>query len=174
MITSIRHIVSQHDVDPRLFPKKRSMNEGAQRQGQPASRRAGISANKQRELERHLVEWLCMSYLPFSTVSNPYFRRFVEGLCPHFKIPTRISLSERHVPTLANELNGSLNEDLASATDITITADSWTSVANDILVSVTAHYLTPEFNLRYLLLQILHCDQSMFMSKRQICRNCNR
>uniref|UniRef100_A0A8C4EH42 Zinc finger BED domain-containing protein 1 n=1 Tax=Dicentrarchus labrax TaxID=13489 RepID=A0A8C4EH42_DICLA len=71
----------------------------------------------------------------------------VRMLQPRYKIPSRSTFSEKVVPGLYNDTKAQMIASMSKATRIAITCDSWTSVATESFVTVTAHYINEDWQM---------------------------
>lgn len=68
------------------------------------------------------------------------FQDFIHILNPKYKVPSRKILTATILPDLYAECKTALMECLRKANSVSITADGWTSVANDNYLGVTCHF----------------------------------
>lgn len=118
-----------------------------------------ISTNKnititsviKKELDKALayVYMLVTDFQPFSIVDDKGFNLFVNLLDPTYKIPSKSTLRDNHLPALYEDIK-----------ILSITCDLWTSRANDSYLTVTAHFFDKEFTYRNAVLSTVHIPQA--------------
>ena len=94
-----------------------------------------------------------MDLRPYSVVENEGFRGMVRTLEPKYKIPSRRYFTDTALPTLYSETKSNVLDTLMEAGRVAITCDAWTSVATVSYVTVTAHFISDEWQLVSLVLQ---------------------
>ena len=75
-----------------------------------------------------------------SVVDSPAFKKFVEKLNPAFTIPTRKTISTKHLPEIHTTLQQKLKTALRKADHVCLTIDIWTSRDMRSYLGVTCHY----------------------------------
>lgn len=79
-----------------------------------------------------------------SIVENDAFREFVDGLNPQYQLPSRKKLTTKILPKMYAEAKNNLKTLLAKAKSISVTIDTWTSVANESFLGITCHFFVDE------------------------------
>ncbi|XP_041374446.1 zinc finger BED domain-containing protein 4-like [Gigantopelta aegis] len=120
------------------------------------------AANDHRTLaaDRKLTEMICLDMQPMSMVEDTGFKTFVDTLQPSYSLPTRKHLRWNLIPKLYNEIKANIKQQLEMVEIVSITTDHWTSRANDAYMSVTAHILTEDFELKDFCLDVAYMPQS--------------
>ncbi|KAM3858869.1 E3 SUMO-protein ligase ZBED1-like [Diretmus argenteus] len=77
----------------------------------------------------------------------------VKVLEPCYEIPSCIDFSKKIVPDLYEEEKKKIDAELSKAPFVALTTDGWTSRAAESYVTVTAHYITAEWEMRSPVLQ---------------------
>ncbi|KAM3874432.1 E3 SUMO-protein ligase ZBED1-like [Diretmus argenteus] len=72
---------------------------------------------------------------------------------PRYEIPSRIHFSKKIIPDLYEEEKKKIDAELSKAPFVALTTDGWTSRAAESYVTVTAHYITAEWEMRSPVLQ---------------------
>jgi len=85
--------------------------------------------------------------LPLSLVDSEAFREFVNFLEPDYRVPCWQTFTAR-LDGLKTELAKTVVTELSSALSVAVTTDIWTSITNEPYISLTASYITPEWELR--------------------------
>ena len=93
--------------------------------------------------------------LPFRCVENKYFKSFIEGLNPSYKLPSRKKISDL-VNTYYGKKKKRVEEKLKEADSITLTTDCWSSVQNFSYLALTAHYLNPKLKIKSFCIAVKH------------------
>ncbi|KAK1877141.1 Zinc finger BED domain containing protein 1 [Dissostichus eleginoides] len=105
------------------------------------------------EITRCIGEYMAKDLRPFSVVDNSGFRRLVNTLEPKYAIPSRPYFSRTVLPALYQETKAKVSQSLKEAECISITTDGWTSRATQSYITVTAHVMTSEVEIKSFFLQ---------------------
>lgn len=84
---------------------------------------------------------------PYSVVENIGFRHLLKTLEPRYKLPSRSHFTEKTIPALYRETKAQVMDSMSKASRVAITCDSWTSVATDSYLTVTAHYISEDWEI---------------------------
>ena len=102
----------------------------------------GANDRTQIKLNHELMEWLVDAMLPYSTVENDCFKKFVKTLCPRYKIPSEEYLRTCLMPNMYSKVKREviriIHEYLLYCS---VTTDMWSSAAMDAYMSVTVHFI---------------------------------
>jgi len=102
-------------------------------------------ASKGKEISKKIAEMIAFDMLPYSFVEGQGFQRLIGYLAPGYKIPSRVYFSRTEVPKLYNDVKSKITPQLLSAVSVGYTTDIWSSIANGSYISVTAHFVTFDF-----------------------------
>lgn len=92
-------------------------------------------------------EMIATDNQPFSVVQDTGFNRLIKTLEPRYVLPSRKYFSESIVPDIKEKINAKLAEMLVDVPYLSLTTDIWSSSsAQESLISLTAHWVTAEFN----------------------------
>ena len=86
--------------------------------------------------------------MPVSIVSAPYFKKLIQDLNPHAKVPER-KMMRKEINKVWEELREALKNALDVARKISLTTDIWTSknmVAS--YLGITVHFFNPKTRCR--------------------------
>nr|XP_055035499.1 E3 SUMO-protein ligase ZBED1-like [Misgurnus anguillicaudatus] len=116
---------------------------------------ASLSHNSTRaqDITRRIGEFIAKDLQPFSVVDNEGFRRLVNTLEPKYKIPSRPYFSQTCLPAIYKETMAKVAQSLKQAESISLTTDGWTSRATQSYVTITAHAMTSEWEIKSFVLQ---------------------
>lgn len=82
---------------------------------------------------------------PYRIVDDEGFRSYTRSLEPRYQLPTRQALACEIIPRMYTKCVSQIKHSLTEASSLALTTDMWTSLANDAYMSVTAHYVTADF-----------------------------
>lgn len=119
-----------------------------------------LSARRSEEFDKQLLRVIAKGYLPFSTVEEAEFKKFIQLLNPTYNLPTRKTLSNSLLTRYYEEVHKKVEEHVEKADAVCITTDSWTSLNNDSFIAVTAHYLDERTQLKSFLLDCVQYSAS--------------
>ena len=95
---------------------------------------------RQHDTTTALVHFIAEDLQALSVVDSPAFKKFVEKLNPAFTIPTRKTISTKHLPEIHSILQQKLKSALRKADHVCLTIDIWTSRDMRSYLGVTCHY----------------------------------
>ncbi|KAK0141840.1 Zinc finger BED domain-containing protein 1 [Merluccius polli] len=90
---------------------------------------------------------------PYSVVENKGFKKMIKVLEPRYEIPSRTHFTTKIVSELYEEQKNIIVDELSKASSVALTTDGWTSRATESYVTVTAHYITAEWEMKSPVLQ---------------------
>ncbi|KAE8277490.1 hypothetical protein D5F01_LYC24564 [Larimichthys crocea] len=111
------------------------------------------SSTRAKSITDALSFFLCKSIQPYSITANEGFKYLLEVLEPRYSIPDRKVFSDKLVPALYEKVKMDVVDSMSRAQRVSITVDGWTSCATDSYITVTAHYVTEEWDLQSHVLQ---------------------
>ena len=88
---------------------------------------------------------IALDMLPYSIVQGLGFRRLIDYLAPGYKVLSRVYLSRTGVPKLYQDVKSKITPQLSSAISVGYTTDIWSSIATESYITLTAHFITPDF-----------------------------
>nr|XP_055034732.1 E3 SUMO-protein ligase ZBED1-like isoform X2 [Misgurnus anguillicaudatus] len=100
-----------------------------------------------------IAGFICKDMRPYCVVENVGFRRLMKVMEPNYVIVSRKRLSEEVIPNMYQTVKDGVMCKLKTAERVGITSDTWTSVATESYMSVTAHYIDEQWNLVSYVLQ---------------------
>uniref|UniRef100_A0A8C9WTI1 HAT C-terminal dimerisation domain-containing protein n=1 Tax=Sander lucioperca TaxID=283035 RepID=A0A8C9WTI1_SANLU len=90
---------------------------------------------------------------PYLVVQNEGFKHMLKVLEPRYDIPSRTHFSEKIVPDLYEQEKKKIVDELSRASSVALTTDGWTSRGTESYVTITAHFITADWEMRSLVLQ---------------------
>ncbi len=90
---------------------------------------------------------------PCSVIECEGFRQLMNVLEPRYNIPSRRHFGTTVIPKLYDETRGEFEKELSDTAHVALTTDGWTSRATESFLTVTAHYITSEWEMRSCVLQ---------------------
>ena len=98
---------------------------------------------------------------PFSLVEDLGFIRLMNYICPNYKIPSRKYLKEQIVKDIYVSVKNKIQEEINSATYLSFMPNCWTAtIANKSFLSLTAHWITDDYELKSAILRVSPFDVS--------------
>jgi len=105
------------------------------------------------KITQYVAEMISLDNQPFSMVEDSGFKRLIEVLEPRYKLPCRQYFAEVAIPDMYQGVRATMLEFLNQVDYISCTTDIWSSIAQDSMVSLTAHCVLPEFDTMSCVLQ---------------------
>ena len=108
-------------------------------------------------ITRNIGMFLAADMRPFTTVDSQYFRAMIATL-----EPARTTFATKVIPDLYEEVKSAVIDELKNAKTVAVTTDGWTPRATESYVTITAHYISPEWQLKSCVLQtrLLHASHT--------------
>ncbi|ROL48291.1 Zinc finger BED domain-containing protein 1 [Anabarilius grahami] len=147
------HMSRHHPDQPALVAAGRpSSSTYLSSQKQPTMPDAFISkllpsSQRSQKITNALMRFICQDLRPYSVVENNGFRQLLHECEPRYTIPTRQFLTETAIPRLYDEVKRDVLLSLSSAQRVSVSCDAWTSRATQSYVTITCHYISPQWEL---------------------------
>jgi hypothetical protein len=95
-------------------------------------------------------EFIAVGSQAFSVVEDDSFRRLIAKAEPRYQLPHRNFFSSKLIPEMYEKVQARIKVIIgAEATDLSLTSDEWSDPMSGLsLLSMTGHWLTPEFKRR--------------------------
>ena len=110
-----------------------------------------IGDKRQLKFDKSVIEYLVETSLPFGHVESEGFKNFVATLNPRANIKTAKTFATTKLPKLYEamkfDMDNKTRKDFAIDAGVGFTSDCWTSRANDPFLSLTLHYVSPQWEL---------------------------
>ena len=107
-----------------------------------------INSPRAQAITRQIGVFLCQDLHPLSTVQRPGFVNLMRVVDPKYDVPCRRYFTDNIIPKLYEQTKASVQNELKEAESVAITTDSWTSRACESYMTITAHFLNKNWELR--------------------------
>ena len=124
-------------------------------QFQESKRKYPDDSNRKQEIDRLVLRMMVRDLQPFSVVEDEGFKDLIRGLDPRYNLPSRRTITHTLLPDLYKEQRARVMFGLQEAKYVAITTDTWTSRVTESYLTVTAHYIDDEWNLKCHVLETL-------------------
>ncbi|KAK3918353.1 E3 SUMO-protein ligase ZBED1 [Frankliniella fusca] len=129
---------------PSPLTSKKSTGTGRQ----PSISEFKIPDTKSAErLHMQVALFVSTTNMPLSLVEKEGFIRLCHALRPGYKPPGRKALTHNYIPKLYLGTKEAIEQKLAAAKWIALSSDTWTSVADDSYVGLSAHFIDNQWKL---------------------------
>ncbi|GFR90117.1 zinc finger BED domain-containing protein 1 [Elysia marginata] len=121
------------------------------------------SSPRRQELDRILLEMITTDLQPFSVVDDVGFngfKRYSKALDPRYELPSRTKLSTSLLPQIYNEEKKKVFDALQEATAVSLTTDIRSSRAMQGYMTVTAHFISNDWNMKSHVLETFRMVES--------------
>ena len=115
--------------------------------------RMKMTQAKTNRITHRIAAYLVKGMRPFSTVEEKEFRNMFLETDSRYRCPNRSTFAEEVIPSMYQSVYTRVREDVQGAIKVGITLDSWTSRATESFITITAHYITKEFQQESVVLQ---------------------
>lgn len=126
-----------------------------------------INHLRAKEITQLIAEEICLDMEPVAHVNKKGFQR-LKKICPKYVMVSRTHIAQTILPDIYTRVKAKVHLELKNIPYITVTADLWTSDASSHIndfISVTAHGVSNEFELKNFYLEVLpfegenHCSE---------------
>lgn len=133
-------------------------------------------SSKKQELDQLVVRMIVKDLQPLSVVENDGFRKLVHGLNPKYELPSRRVVARTLLPSLYNDEVQRVSDQLSEAKYVSLTTDLWTSRKTQGFITVTTHFISPEWELKSMVLETPRMSKSHTAENiaEEISRVCNK
>ena len=101
-----------------------------------------------KELNRAVTYYIAKDSIPISTVEKPGFKHLVSKLNPRYQIPSRRHFADFEIPWLYSHVKDNIvAASLKNANFFAATTDFWTSGTCHPYLTLTVHFVNPEWGL---------------------------
>jgi hypothetical protein len=116
---------------------------------------------KAQALTKLIGEMICLDLQPYSIVEDKGFNRLLKHVCPNYTIPSRKHFSTKVVPLMYETIKAKVKFELDKADFMSLTSDGWTCQHTiQSFYSLTARFLTAEYKVRNVILQVAYFPES--------------
>uniref|UniRef100_A0A3Q2TAZ2 BED-type domain-containing protein n=1 Tax=Fundulus heteroclitus TaxID=8078 RepID=A0A3Q2TAZ2_FUNHE len=105
------------------------------------------NSERAKRITRCVACFIAKDLRPYSVVENAGFRHMLKTLEPRYKLPTRATFTDSALPALYKETKAKVMESMCKDSRVAITSDAWTSVATESYVTITAHYISEDWQI---------------------------
>lgn len=117
-------------------------------------------SNKKKELDNLVVRMIVEDLQPLSVVEDKGFKKLVNGLNPRYDLPSCREIGRTLLSSIDNREVERVHQELEKEKHIPLTTDIWTSRQTKAFITVTAHYISPEWILKSVVLDTVHMVKS--------------
>ena len=110
------------------------------------------------KITRTMAEFIARDMRPVALVEGKGFVKLIETLEPSYRIPSRKTIMKELV-AMETEVKCAVAADMEKARYVSLTTEFWTSVANDSYLGITAHFVTPNWELMSYVLQTREVEE---------------
>ena len=104
--------------------------------------------------ENAVIEFVCKDLQPLSIVDSPPFLKLVGTLDPRFLPPSRSNVTRVLIPQKYEVVKEAVLASISKASYCSLTTDLWTGCHRRAYMTITAHYITSEWEMKH------HCRQT--------------
>ncbi len=115
---------------------------------------------RRQRIDKALVKMIVSDLQPVSIVEDSGFQQFVNVLDPKYTAPSRRTIMRESLPMIYETKKKALMELLSLTNWCTITTDLWTSRTTMGYITVTCHFITPDWVIKSPVLATRHVSES--------------
>ena len=153
------HVNTNH---PQLKASKTPVQSAQTHMQQFSSTPLAFNSAKSASITNAIAEYLVLDMKPLATVDSDAFQHMFSKAEPRYKVPSRSYFKDSKIPNMYEATKTKVMADLKKSDQVALTTDCWTSNATQSYMTVTAHYITSNWELRNLVLQTreLECSHT--------------
>ena len=144
------HVTINH---PQLKPTKTPAHSAQTSIQQFSSTPLAFNSAKSTAITNAMAEYLVLDMKPLATVDSAAFQHMFSKAEPRYKVPSRSFFKDSKIPDMYEATKTKIMADLRKSSQVALTTDCWTSSATQSYRTVTAHYITSNWELQNLVLQ---------------------
>ncbi|XP_005098416.1 zinc finger BED domain-containing protein 4-like [Aplysia californica] len=141
---------------PRASP---TMKQPTLHQSFEAKTKYNQHALRKQLLDQKEIQMITWDMQPLSIVQDEGFRELMQTMDPKYDLISRRTIGRR-LPALYEERRTMLAGLLSETDAVTLTTDIWTSRRTEAFITVTAHFITPSWELHGCVLDTLKLDEA--------------
>jgi hypothetical protein len=109
-----------------------------------------LSSTSEKVCTAVVTKFIATAMQPFNIVECQPFVEMVKTLNPRYTLPGRKYFSKTSIPKLFNETKQKIKSDLCLTrnNNVSITTDCWTSASSEPFITITAHYINDNWELK--------------------------
>ena len=120
---------------------------------------APLAKAKRAAIDSALTNYIIHSLAPIKTVEKPHFKAFVQELEPRYQVPCARTVS-KHLKDRYEDEKANIMGKIRAVNNVSLTHDSWTSVATENFETVTCHLIDDSWAMKSFVLQTTKVEGS--------------
>lgn len=108
---------------------------------------------RKKTIDKLVVEMIALDIQPLSVVEDSGFRRLLKYMDSRYELPSRKHITRVLLPERCKTERERVHAELQMISDISVTTDIWTSKATEGYLTITAHFLSQQWELESLVLE---------------------
>ena len=117
-------------------------------------------SSRYQHCENAVIDFICKDLQPLSVVDSPAFVSLVGTLDPCFQPPSRSTVTRALIPKKYQAVKEVVLSCLTKANYCSLTTDLWTGCHRKSYMTVTAHYITSDWEMKHHCLQTREIDEN--------------
>ena len=110
-------------------------------------RKGPFSAKRQEEITQALAQMISTNMLPISFADSAGFAKFMEVVEPQYECPCPTTILKR-LQLVYKEKREKIEKQIEDASSVSVTIDGWSSRKQDSYLSLTAHFITGDWEMK--------------------------
>ena len=151
--TNLRSHVARHHDNVALQANVKRVDPAQQTIQEVNFSKLPATSTRATKITQSVLSFICKDMRPLSVVENEGFRNMMTTLEPRYTIPSRQHITDIALPKLYGQVKAKVLDSLSSAERVALTCDAWTSRATESYVTLTAHHIDDQWNLKSHVLQ---------------------
>lgn len=185
----LKHIRARHPLEYAEL-KEENENETIAKASKPSTSQPTLiqtvtstqpykkDSKAKKEIDELIIEWIVKDMMPLSAVESKTFKKLIHRLDPKYELPSRREVGRTLLPDLYNREVERVRKELEKANHVALTTDLWTSRQTKGYITVTAHFISPEWVLKSAVLDTVciagsHTAENIAQHLTLICNNWN-
>ena len=120
----------------------------------------GTDSQRHKDISRAIAKYIILDMRPLDSVNDKGFTQLIKTLEPRYNLQSRTHIAQNLIPATYEEIASKVKDSLKQSFFISLTTDGWTSWATKSFITVTAHVMDKEWELKEFVLRTAETSDS--------------
>ena len=117
-------------------------------------------SKRHRDITMAIARYIAIDLRPLDSVNDSGFTQLIKTLEPRYDMDSRTHITQSLLPTMYDDLKNKIKDKLASAKQVSLTTDGWTSRGTKSFITVTAHIINESWKAESFVLSTEEFEES--------------
>lgn len=164
------HLTRNHNIDSSTLKRKSdcAMVERGKTQRRATNPTTLVSlwtklsqqSDRHKKITASIAKFIVMDMRPLDSVNDAGFTQMIETLEPRYDLTSRTHITNTVIPEMYQKVKDLVQQEINEANFVSLTTDGWTSRVNKSFITITAHVLNKDWELREFVLSTYEALES--------------